>query len=136
MIKKFGVLSISLLCFAAFMSCEKDFSDVGTSIISNSKFETGEILLDVAIEPIDVTSVQADNLQLGQQGGVGLLGEYWLGVYNNPNAKKIEASIVSRLAYNASELKTQETIIDGDTIYNLDKVILRLPYQISPMFVV
>lgn len=129
MIKKFGVLSISLLCFAAFMSCEKDFSDVGTSIISNSKFETGEILLDVAIEPIDVTSVQADNLQLGQQGGVGLLGEYWLGVYNNPNAKKIEASIVSRLAYNASELKTQETIIDGDTIYNLDKVILRLPYQ-------
>ncbi|WP_038005542.1 DUF4270 family protein [Tenacibaculum sp. 47A_GOM-205m] len=121
MIRKIGVLGISLLCFAAITSCEKDFSEVGTNVVTNDKFETGEILLDVEITPIDLQNVQADNINAN-------ISDYWLGVYNNPNAKKIEASIVSQLGY-ISGLKTQENVVDGDTIFSLDKVILKLPYQ-------
>ena len=121
MIRKIGVLGISLLCFTAITSCEKDFSEVGTNVVTNDKFETGEILLDVEITPIDLQNVQADNINAS-------ISDYWLGVYNNPNAKKIEASIVSQLGY-ISGLKTQENVVDGDTIFSLDKVILKLPYQ-------
>ncbi|WP_417784840.1 DUF4270 family protein [Tenacibaculum sp.] len=121
MIRKIGVLSISLLCLAAITSCEKDFSEVGTNVVNNDKFETGEILLDVKITPIDIESVQADNINT-------TISDYWLGVYNNPNAEKIEASIISQLGY-ISGLKNKESVIDGDTIFNLDKVILKIPYQ-------
>ena len=135
MIKKFGVLSISLLCLTAFISCEKDFNDVGSNVVNNSKFETGEILLDVEIQPIDISdsnttdlykSVRADNISIGS------LGEYWLGVYKNDNYKTIEASFVSQLTLPA-DLKTKDTnpaTQNGeiDSIYTLDKVILKLPY--------
>lgn len=126
MIRKIGALGISLLCLGAIISCEKDFNDIGTNVVSNTKFETGEILLDVEIETIDLESVQADNINLTayQQQLGGALGEYWLGVYNNPNAKKIEASIVSQIGY-VSGLKNTAGI---DTILNLEKVILKLPY--------
>ena len=46
MIRKIGVLGISLLCLGAMVSCEKDFNDIGSTVVSNTKFETGEILLD------------------------------------------------------------------------------------------
>ncbi|WP_428741538.1 DUF4270 family protein [Tenacibaculum sp.] len=117
MIRKIGVLGISLLCFAAIISCEKDFSDIGTNVVNNTKFETGEILLDVEINPINIENVQADNINAS-------ISEYWLGVYNNPNAKKIEASIISQVGY-VSELKNTAGI---DTILTLEKVILKLPY--------
>ncbi|MCG7500937.1 DUF4270 domain-containing protein [Tenacibaculum sp. Mcav3-52] len=121
MIRKIGVLGISLLCLATITSCEKDFSEVGTNVINNDKFETGEILLDVKITPIDTKNVQADNIN-------ATISDYWLGVYNNPNAEKIEASIISQLGY-LSGLKNKENVTDGDTIFNLDKVILKIPYQ-------
>ena len=135
MIRRIGVLGISLLCFAAFVSCEKDFNDIGSSVVNNSKFETGEILLDVEIQPIDISdanttdlykSVRADNISIGS------LGEYWLGVYKNDNYKTIEASFVSQLNLPA-DLKTKDTnpaTQNGeiDSIYTLDKVILKLPY--------
>lgn len=132
MIRRFGVLGISLLCFATIISCEKDFNDVGSNVVNNTKFETGEILLDVEItssidDPnLNLKSVRADNI------AIGTLGEYWLGVYNNKNAKKIEASIVSQLSL-PSNLKTEDVkkaAINGeiDSIFVLDKVILKLPY--------
>ncbi|CAM1359239.1 conserved exported hypothetical protein [Tenacibaculum sediminilitoris] len=117
MIRKIGVLGISLLCLAAVTSCEKDFSEVGTNVINNDKFETGEFLLDIEITPIDIDNVQSDNINTS-------INEYWLGVYNNPNAEKIEASIISQVGYISGLKNTAGT----DTIVNLDKVILKLPY--------
>lgn len=117
MIRKIGVLGISLLCFAAITSCEKDFSEVGTNVVTNTKFETGEILVDVEITPINIERVQADNIN-------ATIGEYWLGVYNNPDAEKIEASIVSQVGYVSGLKNTAGT----DTTLTLDKVILKLPY--------
>ncbi|RSC95167.1 DUF4270 family protein [Tenacibaculum singaporense] len=118
MIRKIGVLGISLLCLAAITSCEKDFSEVGTNVVNNDKFETGEILLDVKITPIDIESVQADNINTN-------ISDYWLGVYNNPNAEKIEASIISQIGY-VINLNNKDT---DTTAFNLDKVILKIPYQ-------
>jgi len=126
MIRKIGVLGISLLCFAAIVSCEKDFSNIGNSVVDNTKFETGEILLDVEITPINIESVRADNISLGN------VAQYWLGGYKSDNYKTIESSIVSQLGLLAS-LKTEDVKAateDGeiDSIYVLDKVILKLPY--------
>ena len=114
----FGVL---FLVLSGLISCEEDFTDVGSGVVSNTKFSTGEVVLEVEITQNNITSVRADNIVLG------LLGEYWLGVYNKPYAKKIEAGFVSQLSL-PSGLKTSEVVIDGDTIYNLDKVVLKLPY--------
>ncbi len=136
MIRKIGVLGISLLCLATLVSCEKDFSDVGSSVVNNTKFETGEILLDVEIETIDISesnpleiykSVRADNISIGS------LGDYWLGVYNNDNYKTIEASFVSQLSLATSpKLKDLEPATedgDIDSVFVLDKAILKLPYK-------
>lgn len=128
MIRKIGVLGISLLFLVAIVSCEKDFNDVGSSVVSNSKFETGELLLDVEITSakndadLNLKSVRADNISIGS------LGDYWLGVYKNENHKGIEASIITQLGY-VSPLKNKTVSGLKDTIYNLDKVILKIPYS-------
>ncbi|MCT4697677.1 DUF4270 domain-containing protein [Tenacibaculum haliotis] len=135
MIRKIGILGISMLCFAAIISCEKDFNNVGNGVINNTKFETGEVLIDVEIEQIDISdlnanplynSVRADNIS------IGTLGEYWLGVSKGDNYKTIEASFVSQLSLPAN-LKIQDVkpaTEDGDldSIFVLDKVVLKLPY--------
>ena len=136
MIRKIGVLGISLLCLATLVSCEKDFSDVGSSVVNNTKFETGEILLDVEIETIDISesnplsiykSVRADNIS------IGALGDYWLGVYNNDHYKKIEASFVSQLSLATSprieDLQPATANGEIDSVFVLDKVVLKLPYK-------
>ena len=125
MIRKIGVLGISLLCFAAIISCEKDFSDIGSSVVSNTKFETGEVLLDVEITPVDIASVRVDNI-------ISPIGEYLLGVYKNDNYKTIESSFISQLTLltNPKTKDVKAAASDGeiDSIYTLDKVILKLPY--------
>lgn len=136
MIRKIGVFGVSLLCLAATLSCEKDFNDVGSSVVNNTKFETGEILLDVEIEQIDISdsntndiykAVRADNI------GINTLAEYWLGIYKTGNYKTIESSFVSQLTL-PTDLVTTDKIPaseDGeiDSIFVLDKVILKLPYK-------
>ncbi|WBX73553.1 DUF4270 family protein [Tenacibaculum pacificus] len=134
MIRKIGVLGISLLCLATIISCEKDFNDVGGRVIDNTKFETGELLLDVAIEKIDISdsntndaykAVRADNIST-------TVGEYWLGVYKNGGYKGIEASIISQLKLlnnpKIKDTKPATKIGEIDSIYVLDKVILKIPY--------
>ncbi len=126
MIRKIGVLGISLLCFAAIVSCEKDFNDIGSNVVNNTKFETGEISLDIEITPINVENVRVDNIAQS-------IGEYWLGVYNNDNYKAIEASFVSQLVLftNPKTEDVKPASADGeiDSLFVLDKVILKLPYN-------
>jgi hypothetical protein len=119
--RKSTYLGVLFLVLSGLISCEEDFTDLGSGVVSNTKFSTGEVILEVEITQNNIAAVRADNI------GVGLLGEYWLGVYDKPYAKKIEAGFVSQLSL-PSGLKTSEVVIDGDTIYNLDKVVLKLPY--------
>ena len=127
--KRIAYLGLLLIAFSGVISCEEDFTDIGSSIISNTKFNTNDTVLEVEITPINIESVIADGLGLS----TGILDEYLLGVYNNTtsNYKKIEASIVSQLRISTDFSLIQSTY-DTDTLEvytHLDSVILKIPYQ-------
>jgi hypothetical protein len=109
------------------VSCEKDFQDIATSVVSNTKFETKDTIIDIEITNQQITSVRADGLT------IGVLGQYLLGVYNNPNYEKIEASIVSQLVLDIdnSTKDVGERVYGNDTtiVTTIDTVFLKLPYQ-------
>ena len=128
-IKRTIFLGVLLFVFSGIISCEEDFTDIGSSIISNTKFITKDTILEVEIAPVTIEKVRADGLALS---GL-ILGEYLLGVYNNSaNYEKIEASIASQLRVSSAWTVNHLTDQAKDTSYihtELDTVILRIPYQ-------
>ena len=129
MIKKSAYISMFILFITMIVSCEKDFQDIATSVVSNTKFETKDTIIDIVITNKQITSVRADGLTIG-----GTLDQYLLGVYNNPNYEKIQASIVSQLAIDLSikNLQIGEKLTYGadTTIVNtIDTVFFKIPYQ-------
>ncbi len=120
---------ISMLAIALFLSliasCEKDFTDIGSEIIDNSKFSTSDITFEVEVTGQDIETVRADNIQLG------VLGQYLLGVYNNENYEKIEASIVSQIGITTSlEVADLEDYTNvTEVVTQIDTIFLKLPYQ-------
>ncbi len=127
MIRKIGILGVGLFCLVSILSCEEDFNDIGSNVVKNTKFNTNEIELEIEITPIDVESVRADNVSLGNG-----ISEYWLGVYNSGDYKTLESSFVSQLGL-ATNLRTEDVEEASedhpiDSIYHLDDVILKLPY--------
>lgn len=129
MIKKSVYFSALLLFITAIISCEKDFQDIATSVVSNTKFETKDTIIDIVITNKQITTVRADGLTVG-----GTLGQYLLGIYNNSNYEKIEASVVSQIALdnNITEvLDLGERVYGNDTtvVTTIDTVFFKLPYQ-------
>lgn len=128
MLKKFIrrgiVLGSFALIISAVISCEKDFTDVNSSVIRNNEFTTNDTLLDVIVSTKPLTSVRADGIQLGA------LGQYLLGTYNNPHYEKIEASIVSQLQISSTfKVVDREYGADTTVVTQIDTVYLKLPYQ-------
>lgn len=125
MIRKSTYVGAILLLLVSVISCEKDFQDIGTSVVNNAVFETKIDSFDIEITPIDITAVQAD-------GGISVnLGEYLLGVYNGADLKTIEASIVSQVGYISNLTVVDNTYDSNDTIVvtKMDTVFIRIPYQ-------
>lgn len=122
-IKKSVYVSGLLFIFSGIISCEKDFTDIGTTIIKNNVFSTDNVLVDISIENKPVESFRADNISLEP-------GQYLLGVYNSTDYEKLEASILSQIAI-SSTLKYSDTVYNADTTYvsTIDTVFLKLPYQ-------
>jgi len=124
--KSFLYLGSVALFLSLIISCEEDFTDIGTTIVSNNEFTTNDTTFEVVVTAKDIERVQADGLSLS----AGALGQYLLGVYNNGNYEKVEASIISQL-----QIPTDLTIVDqeygNDTtvVTTIDTVLLRLPYQ-------
>lgn len=118
--------SIMLAFFLSFViSCEEDFTDIGTTIVENNEFTTNDTVFEVIVSGKDIPRVQADGLQLG-----GSLGQYLLGVYNNGNYKKIEASIISQLGLPLNlSVVDNEYGSDTTVVTTMDTVLLRIPYQ-------
>ncbi len=112
------------LCTFIFLviSCEKDFREIGGNVISNNSFNTKQIVLDVEIDPIDIDAVRADDIAIGN------LGEYLLGVYNNKDYKKIEASIISQLGVTVNPKTADLRSDDIDSIYIFNEAALIIPY--------
>ncbi|WP_299058921.1 DUF4270 family protein [uncultured Polaribacter sp.] len=123
---KSAFVAALIFVFLVVISCEKDFTDINSGVISNTKFTTGQAVLDFEIKPVDIESIAADNIGL-PINSISLAVEYWLGVYNKTNAKKITAGFVSQLGLPSSLRNSAEPSVT-DTIYNLDKVVLKIPY--------
>ena len=118
-----------LLCFfLATISCEEDFTDIGSNVISNTKFSTNSFNVEITAENSILEKVKSDNITSEP-------GQYLLGVYKSTDYEKLEASMVSQIAISAGL-----TILEADTIAKyetsttsivttIDTVFIKLPYQ-------
>lgn len=107
------------------LSCEEDFTDIGSNVISNTKFDTNSTFVDIVAENSPLEKIQSDNISRQ-------LSQYLLGVYNQPEYEKLEASIVSQIAI-PSNLSVVDATYGADTtvVTKIDTVFLKLPYQVS-----
>ncbi|MFY0628769.1 MAG: DUF4270 domain-containing protein [Flavobacteriaceae bacterium] len=123
--RTFVYVGLFTCLLGAVISCEKDFTDIGTEIVSNGDFSTSDSILEIEITSKSIDRVQTDGFDIG-----GVLGQYLLGVYNNSNYEKIEASIVSQLQIPFDlTLVDREYGTDTTVVTTIDTVFLTLPYQ-------
>lgn len=112
------------LSFLAVISCEKEFTDLGSGVVSNTKFDTGSEVFDIVIENSPLTQIQSDNITRE-------LGQYLLGIYNSPDYEKLEASIISQLVINPNFNLVQSTYgADTTVISAIDTAFIKLPFQV------
>ena len=123
--RTFVYVGLFTFLLSVVIACEKDFTDLGTDIIRNDDFSTGDSILNIEMTSKSIDRVQADGFAIG-----GVLGQYLLGVYNNSNYEKIEASIVSQLQIPFDlTLVDREYGADTTVVTTIDTVFLTLPYQ-------
>ena len=125
LLKPFLYAGSVVFFMSAVVSCEEDFTDVGTSIVINNQFSTSDTTFFVSMAGKDIERVEADGLPVN-----GALGQYLLGVYNNPNYEKVEASIITQLSvpFNLDQVR-EDYGADTIVISTIDTVLLRIPYQ-------
>ncbi|UAM98110.1 DUF4270 domain-containing protein [Polaribacter litorisediminis] len=124
--RKSVYIGIAISLFTIILSCEEEFTDVESNVITNTKFDTDAISIDVITENSPLERIQSDNISRQ-------IAQYLLGVYANPDYEKIEASIVSQIS-----IPTGLSVLDGvvygaDTtvVTKIDTVFLKLPYQVT-----
>lgn len=121
-------VGVLLSLFSTIISCEEDFTDIGSNVISNTKFNTNTFNAEITAENSILENVKSDNITREP-------GQYLLGVYKSAGYEKLEASIVSQVAISAGL-----TLIEADTIAKyetsttsivttIDTVFIKLPYQ-------
>lgn len=117
---------VALSLFTLMISCEEDFTNVESNVITNTKFSTNSVSVDVVAENSPLVRIQSDNISRQ-------LGQYLLGVYANPNYEKIEASIVSQVSIGPNLTVLGGAIYGADTtvVTKIDTVFLKLPYQVT-----
>lgn len=111
----------------AILSCEEDFTNIESNVISNTKFSTSFITLPIIAENSPLERVQSDNITRS-------LGQHLIGVYASSDYEKLEASMVSQIF-----IPTDLQVIDDTNIYGadttvvtkIDTVYLKIPYQVS-----
>ncbi|PWG05788.1 hypothetical protein DIS07_04910 [Polaribacter aquimarinus] len=110
------------LLFVSVISCEKDFAEIGTSVISNTKFGVKDTILEVFVTQKDIDAVRGDNIV------VGSTGDFWLGVYANDDYEKIESSLVTQLATQGN-ITLNDGASETTTITtSMDNAFLKFPY--------
>jgi len=116
-----------ILVLTGVVSCEKDFTDIGSNIISNTAFTTNSLLVDVELENSPITKIPSGNISLEP-------GNYLLGVHASTEYEKIEASIISQLSISSSlQVVDDENNYVSDTtvVTTIDTVFIKLPYQVT-----
>ncbi|WP_026776385.1 DUF4270 family protein [Polaribacter sp. Hel_I_88] len=132
-IRRSVYISVFVCLSVAIVSCEKDFTDIGSNVISNVKFDTNVDSVYVTAENSPLVRIQSDNIGLITQPQPTDLNQYLLGVYASPDYEKLEASIVSQLAISPGlQVVDDADITDTtDVVSVVDTVFLKLPYQVS-----
>lgn len=123
-IKKSVYIGVLLSFFSAIISCEEDFTDIGSNVISNTKFNTSAYSVEIKAENSLVEYVLSDNITREPS-------EYLLGVHASSEYEKIEASVVSQIAIrNGLQVVDDENIYGLDTVVvtTIDTVFVKLPY--------
>lgn len=126
-IKKSVYVGVLLSVFSTIVSCEKDFTNIGSNVISNTKFNTSTYTVDITVKNSPIESMPSDNITKEP-------GQYLLGVHASTDYEKIEASIISQIA-----ISTGLTLIKPDTlkkyetsttsiVTTIDTVFIKLPY--------
>ncbi len=125
-LRTLAYLGLIVFFFGVVISCEKDFTDIDTQIVTNNSFTVGDTVLEINMISRDVNRVRGDGLALG-----GSLAQYLLGVYNNPNHEKIEASIITQLFNSNLNLLKIANNYQSDTtvVTTIDSAFIRIPYQ-------
>lgn len=111
----------------AVLSCEEDFTNIDSNVLTNTQFNTNSTTVDVTTENSALNRVQSDNISRG-------LDQYLLGVYASPDYEKLEASIVSQLSITTGiQVIDDENIYGADTtvVTKMDTVFLKIPYQVT-----
>ena len=123
----FGVL---FLVFAGVISCEKDFTDIDSGVVSNTKFSTNDTILEVLVSNAPIDNIRADGLELTGTPFFGIQGQYLLGAYISDQYENIEASIVSQVNI-ATGLEINSYDNPDGLIFEttIDTAFLRLPYH-------
>ncbi|MBT8303711.1 MAG: DUF4270 domain-containing protein [Bacteroidia bacterium] len=94
----------------SFISCEKDFSSLGTEIIGGTNFDTGSELYDVIAYSKKVGPVRSNGLPVNL-----------IGIYNDPVYGSTTASFITQVS--SSTINP----VFGDSVV-LDSVVLTIPY--------
>ena len=74
------------MVFSAVVSCEKDFTDIGSNVIGNTAFSTGSMLLDVQLENSPVTKLVTSDFIISDKP------EYLLGVHASDDCQTLTSS--------------------------------------------
>ena len=114
---------ISFLVFI--VSCEEDFTDIGSNVISNTKFDVNDEEIEITINNSPLEYVQSDNISRQ-------LGQYLLGVYNSPDYEKLEASVLTQVTV-LTGLNVVDDAYGADTtvVTKIDTAFIKIPYQIT-----
>ena len=126
-LKKSKYIVAIILVLASVISCEKDFTDIGSSIINNTAFTTSSLFVDLELENSPVTKVSSGNTSVEP-------GNYLLGVYASTEYEKIEASIISQLSISSTlQVVDDENkdVSNTTVVTTIDTAFIRLPYQVT-----
>lgn len=118
MIKKIAYLGVIGLLFLSIISCEKDFTNIGTDIVKNTKFNTKSLTFYVNTTASNINPVRTDNIELGNNKEI----DYLLGIYENDDYRKLEASLVSQLSLGSFKK------LGKDSSRVIDKAFLTIPF--------
>lgn len=103
-------LAVLLLIIIASVSCEKDFSNIGTEVIGGTNFKTDSVKYPVIAFNKKVDPVRTDALPLN-----------YLGIYNDPVYGTTNASFISQMVLQTADPTFGENIA-------MDSVVMTIPY--------
>jgi len=115
--KKPSYFSLLLLFFVA---CENDINTIDAGFIGDEKFTNVTVDYEVSFDTENIDRIKST-----------ALGQYLLGVYNDPEFGALKASFVSQLGLpsNVKYYTGKEFVSDTIVTPILDSVVLYVPYQ-------